>query len=321
MRRRRVAASVTLLAVAFGGSACTDDEPETSSPTPSASVTDAATVDPALDAEADAARVRAENQRRKDAAIRKAERILASMPLPEGAAPVSARHVRPLKIRSIGGASFVTRVAYYSVPRSPVGLAEWFTRRPPPGMGVEGEPDRVLRYTRNSHWFESIDLASRRQWTAFATAGVTITPIAAPKFMSSRRWFAGIRISVTTAWRPVRPASTYTPDDVTEVRILSTYERFTDRKPQRTVVSDPDDIARLRDAYDALEGAIPYVHSCPFVDGTNYRVMFVGETRTVRTEFSPCYSVWSVVVQGEHVEPDLTEDSNFLRVVRGLTRR
>ena len=264
------------------------------------------------DPPADANRVRAENQRRKQEAGREAERVLASMPVPDGGLRVRAVDVPPLARSStfLGGPNeSVTGSGFWLVPAHPRQLADWYTLNPPPSMTTEGGPHGVggSRNTDGSWSQELIYDATPTGPVGHSSALVQVTPV------GDR---SGVRITVYTYWSPARPLRSFAPDDVTAVRIVVVHNG----QRKVTTVDSASDIARLVRTYDALAGTHALVHSCPFMPNrTQYRITFVSATREISAFFSgSCDSAWQVSLDGKPLDPALGDDGRLTSLVSEL---
>jgi hypothetical protein len=247
--------------------------------------------------------VGAENRQSRQDAEREAERVLASMPVPDGARRVRSAEVPPLARLTtfLGGLDkSVTRSGFWLVPKGAQELADWYTLNPPVGMTTDGGPHAVGG-SRNSDgsWSEELiydGLADDQ--ASHSSAFVQVTPVAGQ---------AGVRITVYSSWQPARhPQSFASPDNVTAVKLVVT------RNGHRsiTTISKAEDIARLARVYNALPGTHALAHSCPASLGrTAYRLTFVSPTREVSAFFAgSCDSAWWITVDGQPLKPALGND-------------
>jgi hypothetical protein len=314
-RRRAVlvaAAVVAVVAVAgvatYVGRGETDADQTPGAPSPT--TTQPVTPDPAVDA----ARVRAENRESRENAAREAERVLASMPVLDGAERVGARDVPPLA-RASGGLSgsnrSVTRTGFWLVSADSQELADWYTLNLPPGMFSDGGPHGVggSRNTDGS-WSEDVIYDGQRGGPAsHSSALVQVTPV------GNR---AGVRITVYTSWRPARPLLSFAPEDVTAVRVVITHNGHR----RVTIVRAPSDVARVVRTYDGLRGTHGFIYSCRMSqDRTEYRITFVSPTRKLSAwSQGACESPWRLKVDGTPIEPALEDGDRLTGLLAVLAK-
>jgi hypothetical protein len=257
---------------------------------------------PNADIQAAISRGSSEDRQSRQDAIREAEQVLASMPVPDGARRVPPTAVPPLvKLTEfIGGLDkAVTRSGYWLVPASPHELADWYTLNVPAGMRSDGGPHGVGG-SRNADgsWSDEAILDGRPDGPAsHSSALVQVTPVADQ---------AGVRVTVFSSWQPARRRRSFAPDDVTAAKVVVT------RNGHRrvTTISNAADVSRLVSAYDSLPGTAAIAHSCPAsLDRTAYRLTFASPTREVSAFFAgSCDSAWWVTVDGNSAKPALAND-------------
>jgi len=265
----------------------------------------ATSVDPADDER----RVREADRASELAAGAEAQRVLESIPQRSGAERVSARDVPPLETSTTGlsgSDATVTRDGFWLVPGQAEELADWYSAHPPDGMHADGGPHSVGGSSNSDgSWsFDTILDAVPGGPAGHSSVLIQVTPIASE---------SGVRITVYTAWSPARRLASYTPDDVTSVRIVDGRNGNT----PLAEITDPADIARLRTAYDAMPGTAGHQTHCRALpDFVGYRLIFVSPTRPVRIEHTGyCMPTWSVWVDGEPVLPAVRDPGGFEELV------
>jgi hypothetical protein len=258
---------------------------------------------------ANASQVHAENQRREQEAGREAERVLASMPTPNGANRVRPADVPPLTKSATfldWGDQPVTRSGFWLVAAQPRQLAQWYALNPPPGMTPEGGSQGVGggRNTDGSWSQQVIYDATRTGPASHSSALVQVTPI------GNR---AGVRITVYTSWSPARPLQSFAPHDVTAIQIVVVHNG----QRQTTTVDSATDIAPLVHAYNALAGAHTSFQSCPYVrNPTQYQMTFVSATREISAVSSgSCDTAWHVTLDGKPIDPPLAHNGRLTSLI------
>ena len=253
----------------------------------------------------DEARVQAADRASELAAGAEADRVLESIPQRLGAERVTAHDIPPLETSTAGMSgpeATVTRDGFWLVPDDAEELADWYSTHPPDGMHVDGGPHSVGGSSNSDgSWsFDTILDGESGGPASHSSVFMQVTPFASG---------SGVRITVYTSWSPARRLTSYTPDDVTAVRIVDARNG----NKLLAVVTDPADIARLRTAYDALPGTAGHQTLCPaLLDFVGYRLTFVSPTRTVRVEHTGyCQPVWSVWVDGDPLEPAVRDTGGF----------
>lgn len=246
-------------------------------------------------------RAPAERQTRQEA-LREAEHVLASVPVPDGAHRVRAGEVPPLARQTtfLGGPNkAVTRSGFWQVPAEAKELADWYTVNPPIEMNTEGGPHGVGG-SRNSDgsWSDDVFYDGLPDGKAsHSSVLVQVTPVAGR---------AGVRITVYSNWQPARHERTLAPRDATAARIVVTH----DGHRRVTTISKAEELSRLVRTYNSLPGTHALGHSCPMsVHTTSYRLTFVSPTREISALLvDSCDSAWLVRADGKPLRPALEND-------------
>jgi hypothetical protein len=303
-----VAGLGTVAAVALRGDGPDGVGPEVTPTTGTTSPTTSSTIDPAADED----RVREADRASELAAGQEADRVLEAIPQQAGAQRVTAAEVPPLETSTAGmsgSEATVTRDGFWLVAGDAEGLADWYSTHPPDGMHADGGPHSVGGSSNSDgSWsFDTILDAEQGGPASHSSVFIQVTPVGSG---------SGVRITVYTSWSPARRLTSYTPDDVTSVRIVDTRNG----NELLAVVTDPADIERLRTAYDTLPGTAGHQTLCPaLLDFVGYRLTFVSPTRTVRVEHTGyCQPVWSVWVDGDPVEPAVLDTDGFQALVESV---
>lgn len=244
------------------------------------------------------------------AAMSLAQSILAQVPLPPGARPLSGPSSplldQPPLEPGTPNLAFVTR---FAVAGDTLDAVMAFARSNVPAGYTSAGTGSTSGPRRPTVMYSLVQLAHPPD--GVNEAGYEVSGVAAPG------GGVDLRVDGGVVWVAARPVDSLVPSSDT-VAVVSVTE-FPGNigqpglpAPRTVTVTDPSTVANLRDAANGLQEALPGVHGCADDRGTRYHVAFataVGVASDLTFDTGSCDGV--AVSRGGRTVTDLASDQAF----------